>query len=241
MKIFLIQARYFIRSAARESSKASNGTSFLAMLRNFPRWRKSLGISPMEQGLPWMSYRAVDFLETTLRRDWKVFEWGVGGSTCFLVRRVKQLISIEHEDEWAAKVRLSIDGMANASWNLLVIPPRDRTKKELVIPSNPSNYASAAGAYLGKSFEDYASVIDQYDNEEFDVVFVDGRCRPSCAMHALSKIRRGGYLILDDCQRPRYFWIHEEMKRQNWKYNYFNGPGPGIWDFRHTGCWQKPD
>lgn len=36
--------------------------------------------SPLAQGLPWFSYPSIDFLDSYVKPDMRVFEWGVGGS-----------------------------------------------------------------------------------------------------------------------------------------------------------------
>ena len=40
-----------------------------------------------------------------------------------------------------------------------------------------------------------------FPDESFDLVIVDGYARPSCVLHAIPKIRRGGHLLLDDSDR----------------------------------------
>ena len=211
------------------------------MLRSFPRWRQSLGRTPLEEKLPWMSFSAIDFLNEKMRKNWEVFEWGVGGSTNFLAFRVNQLVSVEHDPDWAEKVQLNMNNGVPTSWQLIILPPKTVMRSTLVNPCNPLDYSSAVECYSNKSFQDYATVIDRFENGHFDLVIVDGRCRLGCAMHAITKLKPGGYLIFDDCERPRYTWIHDEMKRLDWEFRYFNGPGPFTWDFRHTGCWKKPE
>jgi hypothetical protein len=210
------------------------------MLKDFRRWRRSLGQRPMDVGLPWMSYAAIDFLEQNVRADWSVFEWGVGGSTVFLTARAHRLVSVEHHTEWAANVRTRVTTHGSRSWELLAIPPTPTIRAASASPSNPLDYHSAVEGYQNESFRNYASSIDAFEDGEFDLIIVDGRCRPSCAMHAIPKIKAGGYLLVDDCERERYSWIHEEMRRRGWQFRYFNGPGPFVWEFRHTGCWQRP-
>jgi hypothetical protein len=54
------------------------------------------------------------------------------------------------------------------------------------------------------SFKKYSQAISKYDDKSFDVVTVDGRDRVNCIKLATSKIKIGGYLILDDSHRVRY-------------------------------------
>lgn len=49
---------------------------------------------------PWMSAKAVKFLESILTKRTSMLELGAGGSTVWLAKRVKKLVSIEHHAEW---------------------------------------------------------------------------------------------------------------------------------------------
>jgi hypothetical protein len=240
VKTFVLQASHFVRHSVRESRGRTEGQGLMSMLTAFRRWRASLGQRPMDEALPWMSYAAIDFLRENMRADWSVFEWGVGGSTVFLVAGVGRLVSVEHDTEWADNVRSRLASQGPRAWELLSIPPVPLPGPDTLSPSNPHDYVSAVEGYRTVSFRTYASSIDSFDDRQFDLVIVDGRCRPSCAMHAIPRIKPGGYLLVDDCERERYSWIHDEMRRRNWRFRYFNGPGPFVWEFRHTGCWQRP-
>ena len=88
--------------------------------------------------------------------------------------------------------------LQHPSWQLFIVLPSERRDGSVPRPSDPTTYASAAEAYAGLSFKDYAAIIDRFPDDYFDVVQVDGRCRSSCAMHAIPKIKPGGYLIVDD-------------------------------------------
>jgi hypothetical protein len=41
-------------------------------------------------------------------------------------------------------------------------------------------------------------VIECHPDGHFDLVVVDGQARKACIAHAIKKIRRGGYLLLDN-------------------------------------------
>lgn len=49
---------------------------------------------------PWMSAKAVKFLESILTKRTSMLEIGAGGSTVWLAKRVKKLVSVEHHAEW---------------------------------------------------------------------------------------------------------------------------------------------
>ncbi|MDO8431610.1 MAG: hypothetical protein Q7S58_04285 [Candidatus Binatus sp.] len=49
---------------------------------------------------PWISYRAVKFLDRAIERDWRVIEFGSGMSTLWLAERCGWLHSIESDPGW---------------------------------------------------------------------------------------------------------------------------------------------
>jgi len=65
--------------------------------------------------IPWISYPAIKMLEKILKPEMRVFEWGVGGSTLFFSARVRQLVSIEHDLQWAEKTRFSLGTFCGAA------------------------------------------------------------------------------------------------------------------------------
>lgn len=45
---------------------------------------------------------------------------------------------------------------------------------------------------------DYVATIDEFVDDSFDIVIVDGRYRPECLQQGAPKVKPGGLLILDD-------------------------------------------
>jgi hypothetical protein len=50
--------------------------------------------------IPWFSYPFIDFLNPRLTKNISVFEFGSGNSTLFFAKRVKEVLSVEHNKEW---------------------------------------------------------------------------------------------------------------------------------------------
>jgi hypothetical protein len=65
-------------------------------------WKRSLkkGSNPFADELPWMTYRAIDYIKDNLSDDSVVFEFGSGGSTLFFSKHYKKVVSVEHEKKW---------------------------------------------------------------------------------------------------------------------------------------------
>lgn len=165
----------------------------------FAHWQGSLGgqSSPLQDELPWMTYAAISWLERFLRPEMSVFEWGSDGSSAFFAKRARRVQSVEHDCAWYDSVVKTLEtrGYTNASVQLI-----EPVKGALT----QTCYASSSPDYVGCCFERYASSIDAYGDESFDLVVVDGRARPGCIEHAIPKVKRGGFLLLDNSERAAY-------------------------------------
>ena len=58
-----------------------------------------------QQPVPWFTYAAIEFIKQLNLVDKVVFEWGSGNSSLFFANRVKNIYSIEHNQEWYDKVK----------------------------------------------------------------------------------------------------------------------------------------
>lgn len=208
------------------------------LIRFFIPWITSLKDerTPLKDGKPWITFEAEEWLNSFLDKKMSVFEWGSGGSTIFLSRRVKKLVSVEHDPDWYKQVKIVLKKNNISNCKCLLIEP-ERTVDMKTNPSNPLSYASSLQTYEGMSFETYAKSIEPFPDESFDLVLIDGRARPSCVFHAISKVRLGGFLMLDDSDRKSY-QIGENLL-VNWKRADFFGPCPYSINFRQTTVWKK--
>jgi hypothetical protein len=58
--------------------------------------------------IPWYTYPAIRFLEDRVPSDARVFEFGMGNSTCWWGKRVAQVTTVEHDHSWHDKVARSM-------------------------------------------------------------------------------------------------------------------------------------
>jgi tRNA A58 N-methylase Trm61 len=58
--------------------------------------------------IPWMNYHVIQFLEQRLTRNLSLFEYGSGNSTSFYASLVKNVTSIEMNEQWYEYVRQTI-------------------------------------------------------------------------------------------------------------------------------------
>jgi len=59
---------------------------------------------------PWLTIPFVSFLESRLRADWHVFEYGAGASTLYFARRVHAVAAVEHDESFAQGLRPQLPG-----------------------------------------------------------------------------------------------------------------------------------
>ena len=129
---------------------------------------------------PWLPPAALRWLRRALQPGWSVLELGAGRSTPWLASRVAALTSFETEEAWRNRVarRLEAEGLRDVE--LRLVP-------------------------LGE----LAARVRDLADQRYDLVVIDFRewglaSRVDCVEVARTKVRPGGYLLLDDSDRPRY-------------------------------------
>ena len=226
--------------AFRRAAKA-RGCSALAHRRWFGEWSRSShgGATPLGDEQPWMTFAAVNFLRGWLRPHMSVFEWGSGGSTIFFARHAAHVLAVEHEMEWAERVRAACaaKGCANAGVEHLAPEPEEGAAQW--DSSDPSAFASGGEQFCGLSFRRYVTAIDQFPDADFDLVVVDGRARPACLRRALAKVKPDGFVLLDNAERKHYAPTKALLDPARWEFHDFTGPGPYCRQFWQTHAWRR--
>jgi hypothetical protein len=214
--------------------------NLFSLIRFYPAWRKHLrpGRNSVDDQTPWISFNAIEFLKKIVRPDMCVFEYGSGGSTMFWISRVQELVSVEHDRSWYSILEEKLDRLSvqNIQYILAEADADPRFfEKDF---KNPGHYISSDPGYAGKNFERYAKSIDVYPDQYFDIIVVDGRARPSCIQQGLPKLKKNGWLIIDNTER-RYYMAPFSFDRNSWKISIFAGPVPYVRDFSQTSFLKK--
>lgn len=207
----------------------------------FQPWRRTSRGSqtPLQAGLPWLTYPAIWFLRRVIGRGSRVFEFGSGGSTLFFARLGAEVTSVEHDPKWRDAVERALAAEGLYSGQLLLKEPTRPASEGSADPTDPNAYVSSDHRYEGLEFVDYATAIDAFPPEHFDLVVIDGRARPSCFAHSVDRVKKGGFLLLDNAEREGYRIIHEELEARGWQVRHFAGPGPFERRFWSTVVWRK--
>jgi len=127
--------------------------------------------------MPWWTAETIETVEKILRPGMRVFEWGSGSSTVWLARRVRRVWSVDHDKFWRAKIRkwARREGVSGKI-------------KVFIYPFENMRY--------------YESV--KKPRGDIDFIVIDGRNRVECFKRAAGRLRRGGYIMVDDTDRPLY-------------------------------------
>jgi hypothetical protein len=153
---------------------------------------------------PWITFEAIDYLDERVARGWKVFEYGSGGSTLYWLSKGAECVSVEHDSRWYAGLRPFIPTDAKIDYRL--VPPDPSGGDDFDGDwDDPHAYRSSVEEFRHYSFRKYAEQIDEFPEEYFDLVLVDGRARPSCINHAMSRVKPDGFLVIDNGDRPHYY------------------------------------
>ena len=165
---------------------------------------------------PWLTPSAIAFLDRELPRNGVGLEWGSGRSTVWFGRRLSRLISIEMDADWFAAVGAKVVDIPSVDLRHVLL---DHSREEATRP----HYEPVPR---------YVAVIDEFRDESLDFVLVDGHYRQACVLAALSKLRPGGLLAVDNTD-----WLPDDL----WGV-------PAAWPRVHrssnvvtvTTVWRKP-
>jgi cellobiose-specific phosphotransferase system component IIB len=138
-----------------------------------------LKLTGRRSALPWLGYRAIRRLDALIEPDWTVLEFGSGMSTAWLARRCRAVVTIESNERWVQTVgeHLRKEQLTNVDLRVVAVPQDD------------------AGSY-GEALSDCA-------DHGFDFALIDGNRRDLSMEAALTLVKAGGYVFLDNTDMPR--------------------------------------
>lgn len=153
---------------------------------------------------PWLVEGAIDLLSylTFLDPEMKIFETGAGGSTLWFARRAKYVVTLEHSKKWFNKVEEALKAGKFGNVNLIWDP--DYPKRGIPVP----------------------------EKEVYDIMLIDGRGRVQSILTGHPALKPGGYLILDNSERPRYKKAIKFLTNSSW-------PRIDFIDKWQTTFWRK--
>jgi hypothetical protein len=201
-------------------------------LRHLAPWLTSLlpHHSTVADEVPWINFDAIAWLESWLRPNMQVFEYGSGGSSLFFARRTQHVVSIEHDSGFYDFISGVISERKIGNLDLRKILPTKTDKKEKY---DGYSFRSFSAGHETNSFKDYVCSIDEFDDGYFNLVIVDGRARASCVMRAINKVKPGGAILLDNSERVQYCEVQEHLRGVGFLETKFRSLGPSntyVWE-----------
>ncbi|MCC6612966.1 MAG: hypothetical protein IT320_05765 [Anaerolineae bacterium] len=189
---------------------------------------------------PWLSFDVIDYLSAQIIPGWRVFEYGSGGSTLFWLTKGAEVVSVEHDADWYRQTQPRLSAFPRVDYRLVPPESGNLCESRLDAEADPHCYQSSDSRYIGMNFKRYASQIDEFPDQHFDMVIVDGRARPSCVMHSVAKVKVGGLLVLDNVDR-KYYLTHVQSLVKGFTERRFSGLGPGgpIYLYTQTSIFTK--
>jgi hypothetical protein len=181
-----------------------------SLARDFRRTLRTFGKGTLDLREAWLPYGLTDALRHRIGQETRVFEYGGGGSTAWFADLGAEVTTVEHHSEWLAHLSQQF---------------REDERVELLERSDVNGYA------------EYVAAIDDYPDDSFDVVVVDGRERVRCFEHSVAKVKPGGLLILDDVDRTRYARAFEVV---DWPREVVHGFAPCKPTMGHTAIFTRP-
>lgn len=97
---------------------------------------QNLPVDAQGKPLAYLNYPILALLEERLKPDSRVLEFGSGFSTAFWSSRVKEVVSVEHDEQWLQRVRDMVSATSNV--RLIVVP---------LGPDYPRAASQAAGEF----------------------------------------------------------------------------------------------
>jgi len=196
-------------------TRAARGiTNIVLKPRDGLRWMadRARPQSPLESGLAWVSWAALDFLRDHVKPGMRVFEWGGGGSTVFFADLGAHVTCVETNRGWADKIAVHCKKFGERVDIRLIQAEEDPAKEH-------EYYGSVS---IGHPWD--MILVDNWEGGVFS--------RMRCAEVSRRSVKPGGLIILDDAWRQEYKAASRIL--DGFSRRVFRGLGPARWGVTQT-------
>ena len=121
--------------------------------------------------IPWIAYPAIDFIESRIKDDMSVFEFGSGASTAWWAKRVKDVDAAEHDKNWYDIVQENKPVNANVTYYAgddYFTSPNQSGKKYDVVLIDGNDRNRCVDAVLNSLQDNGVIVWDDSQLEEYN-------------------------------------------------------------------------
>ncbi len=177
--------------------------------------------SPLDLGLPWMSWGAIGYLNRHVQPGMRVFEWGGGGSTRYFLKLGCRVTTVESNRFWKEQIERTVSqDNLHGTLKIRLVPAETRNPKSI-------------RAYIGAV----------HSGAPWDIIVIDGverdyLSRTDCVREARGLVKTDGFIVLDDAYRSAY----KEVPRLLYGYRRraFRGLGPARLGVTQTDIYSPP-
>ncbi|WNC71297.1 glycosyltransferase family 25 protein [Thalassotalea psychrophila] len=161
--------------------------------------------------LPWWTYPSIEFMETVISQNTRVFEFGCGNSSLWWQKRVFQVVSVDHDLEWVNKILPNINRphhlyhkgsgiQSSLEGQKIYQQYADRR------PRGEFDYDDDKITRRGLNDIDFIGYAESILAQPgyFDCIVIDGMARRLCAHFAVKKLAKNGIIIFDNSNRSDY-------------------------------------
>lgn len=194
---------------------------------------------------PWMDPREVAVVQQYLDKSKTMLEYGSGGSTRYYAPKTGRYVSIESDVEWCNGVKRELNiGKAGSDYEHVSMI----CQKPEVDPLPCKTFVNSWDWLFGRCYTKLSEVNRYvtapstfFPDLRYDVVLVDGRGRPQCAVEALPLLKTDTSIVLihDWLNRDQYhvvlnfFDIVDQTTESN------QSGGGGIVSLRPKSNWRE--
>lgn len=180
---------YLVDSAGRKRVVELFSALWQARRHHLADWIRSCcgGRNPFREGMPWLSWRSIDYLEKQVKPGMRVLEYGGGGSTLYFLSKGCQVTTVEGHPEWACAIRDRVAEFGAAG------------RLDLRIFDTQTNSPTSREMYI----------TAVRSGGPWDLIVVDGVYRRECFAEARHWLSPSGFLIFDNTDFPDYANAYE--------------------------------
>lgn len=173
--------KLYLKESGRIKAEYDDQYDWSFLFRTFPKWYRSQTSdkNPLVDRRPWLTVKAIQFLDDIITPEMSVLEYGCGGSTLFFLDRGCRVTSVEHNAGWLNAVKNSLIDDESERWSYFLIEKCDTRANH---------------------FSDEYSLAPLKKNIPYDLILIDGKCRDTC-LDAVRKTGYKGWLIYDNSDR----------------------------------------
>jgi predicted O-methyltransferase YrrM len=122
---------------------------------------------------PWLTQDAISIIGSMMLPTDNVLEFGSGRSTIWFAKRASKVISVENHADWYKAVEQMLKSL---NW-----------KVDYHLVADGENQEAR-----------YRELLSTIPSESIDICLVDGGPRALCAVESVSKVKKGGFVIIDN-------------------------------------------